>query len=377
VPKNQNVPSVYRAGDNGSFVEVVFASHPIPDESSLRGVEKMFTCIEEAPEDALVIVLISGGGSALMEKPVESVSLEDIQATTKVLLECGASIDEINTIRKHLSAFKGGRLAEHIHPRRVITLLISDVINDRLDTIASGPTVPDATTFHDCQEILRRYKIAKKLPRAVGEHIDSGSADEIPDTPKADNPVFGRVTHHIIGNAAMALNTARKMLSSRRFRVHALEEPMQGEAAEYGARLFHMISEYETNSSSRVAFLNSGELTVTIRGGGTGGRNQEMLLGFLAEWEANREEIVFDDRRFLVFAGAFDGIEGNSPAMGACVDSSTLAKVDYLKMDIKKALKGNDSYSFFKELGQVVETGQTGTNVNDMLMVLIILATPR
>jgi len=369
VPYGQPVADWIRGVNPDAGVEVTFCSHPIPDEAGLGGVEKMLGRIAAAPQDALVLALISGGGSALMPLPAEGISLADKQATNRILLACGAAIDEINCIRKHLSRFKGGQLSVAAYPRRIFSLILSDVVGDDLQTIASGPTVPDTTTFHDAVEIVLKYAIDRLLPPSVLRRLNDGAAGRVPETPKPGLPAFTRTTNLIIGSAGSAAEVARQDLTRRGYQTEIFAADLHGEARAYGAELARRLADF-WKGGGPAAFIATGEFTVTLRGSGKGGRNQEMLLGFLDELqrhpglEANRLS-------WVVLSAAFDGIEGNSGAMGAIIDSSSLQRMQGLGINLRSHLERNDARAVFQSLGDLLVTGQTGTNVNDMTLILI------
>jgi len=351
-----------------------FASHPLPNESGLNGVKKMMNIVENATKNDLVICLISGGGSALMPLPKQGVSLEDLQKINSLLLASGASIQEINTIRKHLSDFKGGNLAKRIYDSSgaiIISLIISDVVGNNLDSIASGPTVPDLTTFNDARKILMKYNLLDKISSSAKKIIEEGIKNSQLENPKEGDICFNNVHNYLIGSVNSAAQEVMKFLKERNFEVQHFSDELMGEAAEFGKKICSMFSDtlelYQKNNNLfNVALIGTGELTVTIKGNGIGGRNQEMLLSFL-DCIKNEEISV----KFLIIGANLDGIEGNSGAMGALVDNNILKQLLIKKLDPRWFLDNNDSNSFFKKFNSEIITGPTGCNVNDLVIVLL------
>jgi glycerate 2-kinase len=369
IPYGQPAPERITAPGHGGAVAVTFCRHPIPDAAGVAGVDKMCRIIAESPADALVMALISGGGSALMPLPAEGIRLEDKMAVNRLLLSCGASIREINCVRKHLSRIKGGGLSATAHPRHVVSLIISDVVGDDLQTIASGPTVPDATTFAEADDIVRRYGIFAHLPPSVRWRLAGGLAGRIPETPKPGDPIFRETVNRIIGSARTAAANARQNLANRGYDARIFATDLHGEARRYGAELAHRLPALRA-AGSRLAAVGTGEFTVTLRGDGLGGRNQEMLLGVLHTLQES-PEMAANHLPWVIISAAFDGIEGNSGAMGAVIDSTSLKRLQHLNIDLRSHLERNDAKAVFQALGDLLVTGQTGTNVNDMTLILI------
>jgi glycerate-2-kinase len=356
-----------------SKIEIQFASHPIPNQNGLYGIQKMMDLINRTHENDLIILLLSGGGSALLPFPSKGINLNDLQSVNSHLLASGASIHEINTIRKHISNFKGGRLAKNLYNKSkatLISLIISDVVGDKLDSIASGPSVPDASTFKDAIEVLKKYKIYDIVPKSVRDHLTEGLKDSILETPKLNDECFKNVFNFLIGSVKVAVEEVTSFLRSKGFIVNTFSNEITGEAREFGKKLFSIISQkfdemYEKNTNKKIALIGTGELTVTIKGSGIGGRNQEMLLSFLDE---NKEsEIPYE---FLIIGANLDGIEGNSEAMGALVDKFILSYIKKNKIETKKFLRNNDSNEFFNLIRTPIISGPTGCNVNDLLLIL-------
>ena len=347
-------------------VAVVEASHPVPDRMSVEAAEKVVELAGTCDERTLVFVLISGGGSALLAMPVEDVSLQDKIKTTEELLKAGASIHEINTIRKHLSAVKGGRLAFYLRKSRTISLIISDVVGDDVSVIASGPTSPDDSTYRDALNILRKYNLVERVPENVVRHLKRGVDGVVPETPKPGDVVFENVSNVVIGGVYDACRAASLHMRRRGYRVIILSTHLVGEAREVGKVISGIAATsckigYPTGKPA--AFVFGGETTVTVRGNGVGGRNQELALS-VAMRIHNLKNVVFASI-------GTDGVDGPTEAAGALSDSTTLAKARGMGMDAENYLLQNDSNTFFTKLGDVILTGHTGTNVGDVCILAI------
>jgi hydroxypyruvate reductase len=336
--------------------------HPLPDARGVAGAERVAAIARAAGEGDLVLCLISGGASALLPLPAPPVTLAEKQEVTRLLLACGAEIREINAIRKHLSAIKGGQLARMAWPARVETLLVSDVIGDAIDVIGSGPTVPDPSTFLDAARVLDRYGIRNRLPAAVRARIELGVAGAIDETPKPDDPLFARVRNTVIGDNRLALDAAARQARELGFRTLILSSAIAGETREI-ARMHAAIAR-EIAASGRpvrppACVLTGGETTVTLRGAGKGGRNQEFALAAALDI-AGLDNVV-------VFSAGTDGTDGPTDAAGAIADGDTLRR----NPDARRYLDANDSYHYFESLGDLVITGPTNTNVADVRILLI------
>lgn len=342
--------------------QVIEAGHPTPDENGVKGAERVIRLAGSADENTLVLTLISGGGSALLAAPQHGISLSAKQRTTDLLLRCGADIHSLNTVRKHLSRVKGGRLAQSIEPGRVISLILSDVIGDNLDVIASGPTAPDTTTFRDAQSVLERFNLTDRIPPEVTAHLAAGARGDVPETPKEGNPVFQRVENRIIAGNGTALEAAYRAAVEAGLRAEILQTPVTGEAGEAGRMLARLALHRKTHDRERpLCLLSGGETTVTVRGSGKGGRNQELALSF-ALYITGTPGIT------LLSAGT-DGTDGPTDAAGALVDGNTVTTAN--EKHARRALAENDSYTFFKTHGGLFSTGPTGTNVMDVQIILI------
>jgi hydroxypyruvate reductase len=333
-------------------IQVIEAGHPVPDENSVRGARAVAELAQEATEHDLLICLISGGGSALLTRPADGLTLDDFQRLTDALLRSGATINELNAVRKHCSGIKGGNLARLAAPARMVTLILSDVIGDPLDVIASGPTVPDTTTVGEAQEVLERHGIR--------------DAVSLRETPKPGDPVFEGVQNVVVGSNRLAALAAVDQARALGFEALLLGTYVEGEArevAQVAAALAKGMRADGDPLSPPACLVWGGETTVTILGGGKGGRNQELALAAalaLDGWPG-----------VLMIALATDGTDGPTDAAGAVVTGETMARARRLGLDARAALDANDSYHFFQALGDLIHTGPTGTNVNDLLFVLV------
>ena len=341
-------------------IEVVEASHPAPDEAGQRAAARLLQAVGGLGADDLVLVLLSGGGSALLAAPMAGITLAEKRGVTKALLACGASIGEINCVRKHLSAIKGGRLALAAAPARVVTLAISDVPGDDLSTIASGPTVPDPTSCADALEIVDRYKI--QLPAAAREALQSGAAE----TPKPGNAGFARCESHVIATAQGSLAAAAQLARDRGITPLVLGDAIEGEARE-GARALGGIAlscaAHGVPLAAPCVLLSGGETTVTVRGSGRGGRNAEFLLGLALALDGHA--------RIHAIAADTDGIDGSEDNAGALLLPDSATRAAAAGIDLRARLAENDAYSVFAAVDDLVVTGPTRTNVNDFRAILI------
>ena len=347
-------------------IVVAEAGHPVPDRSGQRAAARLCAMAAELGRRDLLIVLLSGGASSLLPAPVTGITLADKQRTTQELLRCGASIREINTVRKHLSRIKGGRLAE-LTKATVVTLILSDVLGDDLSAIASGPTVPDPTTYQDAVAILKRYRIWQAVPQRVRQHLDRGCQGLARETPKPGSSLFRRVRHHIVGNNATAVTAVTRAAREAGIRtlVHTLA--VTGEAREAGKRFGAMARNIvrEGKPLQRpCCVVAGGETTVTVTGEGTGGRAQEFAAAAALE--------IAGLAKVWVVAIGTDGTDGPTDAAGAVIDGNTVALAQRLKVDLKGALKRHNTYPALKRLHRLIVTGPTGTNVNDLYLLLVL-----
>jgi len=347
-------------------IKLVEAGHPVPDENGLLGSRSILNIAKRAGQDDLVICLISGGGSALLPLPFPPLALEDKQETTNTLLSCGASIYEINAIRKHMSMLKGGRLAQAVYPATLVSLILSDVVGDDLDVIGSGPTVPDPTTFENCTEIFSKYNILKELPVAVIDHFEAGASGRIPETPKNGDHAFDKAQNLIIGCNINAIIAAKKKAESLGYNTLILSSLIEGET-KHVARMHTAIAREIIRTGNPIqlpaCLLSGGETTVKITGRGLGGRNQEFALAAALDI-ANRGNI-------LVLSAGTDGTDGPTDAAGAFADTRTIARAENLGLQPADFLEDNDSYNFFKHLDDLLITGPTRTNVMDLRIILV------
>jgi len=340
------------------------AGHPIPDASGVDGARRIAALLAETRPNDLVICLISGGGSALMTLPAEGIALGDMQALTAGLLRAGATINEINAIRKHLDVAKGGGLARMAAPARVLALLLSDVVGNPLDVIASGPAVPDTATFADAVALLQRYALWESAPEAIRARLAQGARGEIADTPKAGDPLFDRVQNVVVASNDIAARAAEARAQELGYHAAVWSTYVEGEAREV-ARVQAAFAK-ELSASGRplprpACVISGGETTVTLRGQGKGGRNQEMALAAAMALEG-WEDVA-------IACLATDGTDGPTDASGAYADGGTIARARALGLDAWAHLERNDAYPFFERLGELLLTGPTNTNVNDLTLV--------
>jgi hydroxypyruvate reductase len=359
-------------------VRVLEAGHPHPDAAGVAAGEAVIRLAQQASAGDLVLVLLSGGGSALLTAPAPGVTLEDKREVTDLLLRAGAPIGELNAVRKHLSRLKGGWLARHLAPARSVTLALSDVLGNPLDVIASGPTVPDPSTFADALEVLFRRGVLERVPSRARAYLEDGRAGRHPETPKPGDPVFALARAAVIADLRQAVEAAARQSRELGYLTSVLSVAVEGEAREAGrafGRLLRAVREGRAPPGDRegrrwawtegqpVCLLQGGETTVTVRGPGRGGRNQEFALGAALELDGLPG--------VLVLAAGTDGTDGPTDAAGAVADGTTLARARARGLDPLAALERNDAYPFFQALGDLVVTGPTLTNVNDLMVGLV------
>ncbi len=345
---------------------VLEAAHPVPDAAGVKAAEKIKALLDETQPDDLVFSLISGGGSALLPLPAIDIKLKEKQSVTKMLLGCGATIHEINAVRKHLSQVKGGQMARLAAPAMVVNLMLSDVVGDEMDTIASGPFVPDRSTFEEVAIILAKYKLMKKVPPAVRNHLKKGLTGQVPETPNADDPIFKKITNLIVGSNYISLLAAESEAKAKGYKPLILSSTIEGETREV-ARV-HAALAREVKASGHpikrpACLISGGETTVTIKGKGKGGRNQEFALAAALDLDGIED--------MLVFSAGTDGTDGPTDAAGAMVDGTTCSRAAQAGMSPLKHLNDNNAYPFFEALGDLVMTGPTRTNVMDVRFVLV------
>jgi hydroxypyruvate reductase len=345
---------------------IVEAGHPIPDQKGFEGARKIQTLLKASGSGDLVIFLLSGGGSALLPLPAGGITLEEKQQVTQLLLDCGADIAEINTIRKHISQIKGGWLARWAYPSTVIGFILSDVVGDPLDVIGSGPTVPDPSTYEDAWGILRKFDLINKVPASIQKHLSMGREGKVEETPKPGERVFEKVYHMIIGSNIIALRSAEREASSLGLHTVILSSSIVGDTRE--AARFHSAIAKEVLSSGHplpkpACIISGGETTVTIKGSGLGGRNQEFALAAALE--------IGGSEKIVLLSGGTDGTDGPTDAAGALADHTTIERARAMGLNPKAHLENNDSYTLFKRLGDLLITGPTHTNVMDVRVILV------
>jgi glycerate 2-kinase len=339
-------------------VEIADAGHPVPDARGLAASARLLELAQGAGEEDLVLFLVSGGGSALTPAPAPPITLAEKQELTRLLLASGATIGELNAVRKHLSRFKGGQLARAASPASVLTLALSDVIGDPLDVIASGPTAPDPTTFADAREVLARRGLAGRVPASIAARLDAGLRGEIEETPKPGDRLFDRVTNVVIGNNTLIADAAVAAASRLGYRPHLLTRELQGEAREVACELVARARRLEPPA----CLIAAGETTVTVKGKGRGGRCQEFAL-------AAALEITPADRMTALAAGT-DGSDGPTDAAGAIVDADSVTRGTRAGGDARRAMEENDAYRFLTASGDLIVSGATRTNLLDLYLVL-------
>ncbi|MFN2127402.1 MAG: glycerate kinase [Anaerolineales bacterium] len=347
-------------------ISVIEGGHPVPDQRSKDAAKRIVQSLSKTKGDDLVICLISGGGSSLLTLPVEEISLDHIQILTKILLESGATINEINCLRKHISQVKGGQLARFAAPARIASLILSDVVGDPIDVIGSGPTTPDPTTYLDAIRILEKYGIVNEVPTQIEQHLKLGLRGQIPETPKPDDPIFTKTENKIIGNNFLAAKAAVSQAKQSGFNTMLLTTSLQGEANIAGKMIAAVAKQIATTGDPiprPACIIIGGETTVTIRGNGKGGRNQELALGAVKD--------IAGLQNTLLITLATDGDDGSTDAAGAVVTGETLDRVISIGQNPTDYLQRNDSYEFFNSLNDLLKPGLTGTNVNDLIFLML------
>lgn len=342
------------------------AGHPLPDERGLHAAQQTASFLQQAGPRDRILALISGGASALLPLPAPGLTLADLQAVSTALLNSGATIAELNAVRKHLERIKGGGMARLAAPAPLSALILSDVVGDTLDVIAGGPTVPDPTTYADAWAVLEKYALLDHTPPAVVRHLQAGLAGRIPETPFPKDPLFAQITHHLIGSNRQAALAACQEAERLGYRSLLLTSKLEGEARRVGrviAALARSARWYDVRQKPSVCLVLGGETTVTVRGSGQGGRNQELALAAAIDLDG------IDGA--AVMALATDGRDGPTDAAGAIVDGHTMALARGLGLDPAAALNNNDAYPFLEKVGALMFTGPTGANVGDVTVILV------
>jgi glycerate 2-kinase len=350
-------------------VDVIGASHPLPDEAGLKAAQMIADRVQDAQQNELVLVLVSGGGSALIPYPASQITLQEKIAATDLLLACGATINQINCVRKHLSRLKGGGLARMAAPADLHALILSDVLGDDLSSIASGPTVADDTTYADAIEILEAKGIWDQVPASVRQHLEQGKQGRIAETPKPGDDIFKNTRHTLIGSNTISVNAMLVAARKLNYEAELYSEHLSGEARTVGATLVAQCVERRIKSPTQnkpIALLAGGETTVTLKGNGRGGRNQEMALAFAL---AAEQHGLTGNWAFL--SGGTDGRDGPTDAAGGIVDNNSIKRMTQAGVNPIERLENNDSYTALKASEDLVNTGATGTNVADLQILLI------
>jgi glycerate 2-kinase len=346
------------------FIGVTEAGHPVPDVNGLQGTKQILPIVEKAGKDDLVICLISGGGSALLADVPEGCTLEDLKIVSSLLLRCGANITEMNCIRKHLSGVKGGLLSKAAFPARVVSLILSDVIGDPLDVIASGPTAPDPTTFADAITIIYNYKIKNEIPVQIYRVLQEGSEKKRQETLKESDEIFLKTTNLIIGTNKLALQTAKEKAESFGFESRILSNTINGNVNDVVRYIVETAGKVKIEKYDRtICLLFAGEPTVKVTGNGLGGRNQHLAL--------SAAMLLRNTPGITILSAGTDGNDGPTDAAGAVVDSETINHAVLINADPQKYLLEFDSYNFFKRTGGQIVTGPTRTNVMDLIVVIV------
>jgi glycerate-2-kinase len=350
-----------RASSRLEKITAYEAAHPVPDDNGVAATRGIVGLVREADEKTLILCLISGGGSALFVAPREGITLREKQEVTDLLLKSGATINELNAVRKHLSMVKGGRLAEIAYPASIISLIVSDVIGDSLDVIASGPTAPDTSTYDGARAVLEKYQLTDRVPKAVLSMLERGARGEIAETPKQGDDIFSSVQNIVVASNSTALLAAKEKAEGLGFHTSILSSTLQGEAREVARLLAHRAR--TANLNRPFCLLSGGETTVTVKGAGLGGRNTELALAFALEIE--------EINGITLLSAGTDGTDGPTDAAGAVVDGQTISRARSMNLDATTYLNDNNSYTFFQKTDDLLITGPTGTNVMDIQIILV------
>ncbi len=346
-------------------IAVYEAGHPIPDENGVLATEEVLRLLKQADENTFVVFLISGGGSALLCCPYEGVSFAEKQAVTRLLLKAGANIQELNAVRKHISAVKGGRLAEIAYPAKMVSLILSDVIGDQLDVIASGPTSPDTSTYDNAMKVIQKYGLAARMPGNIINFLTKGTQGYIPETPKMGALIFSGMNNIIIGSNAIAVEAAKKAAERSGYKTTVISTELSGEASQVAKDLAKAALDRKKmlHRGEKVCLIASGETTVTVKGDGKGGRNTELALAFGIE--------IQGEPGITFLSADTDGTDGPTDAAGAIVTSQMISEAVKYELDPQDYLTRNDSDIFFSTIKGLIITGPTGTNVMDIQLILL------
>ena len=361
------VTTKYHHALHTTKIKIIEGAHPVPDENCVNAVAQTKQLLKKVTKNDIVICLLSGGASALWCDVPPGATLKEVQATFDQLIKSGAAIHEINTVRKHLSNFKGGQLVRFCGGAAVFSFLISDVPHDELDVIASGPTVPDASTFQDANAILEKYNLLSSLPQSIGQHIENGIKGTIEETPKPGDPLFYNTVNKIIGNNEMAVLAAANMAKTLGYNTHIIDRLITGDAEVEAKKLVNLASRYSGKKS--VCIIQGGETTVKVTGKGKGGRNQHFVLIALNELNKLKQQNTYNE--ITILSGGTDGTDGPTDATGAVGDNDTLIQVLHQGLSIEKYLKKQDAYHFFKQTNSLIITGPTQTNVMDIMIAIV------
>ncbi len=341
-----------------SHVRLAEAAHPVPDARGQAAARRMLALAGSAGRDDLILFLVSGGGSALTPAPALGISLSEKQAVTGLLLAAGATINEVNAVRKHVSDFKGGQLARAASPAPVLALILSDVIGDPLDVIASGPTAPDPTTFAEALDVLIQHNVLDRVPLSIRSRLEAGRRGKVAETPKPGDPLFARVSNHIVGNNTLIIDAAAASARALGYEPHLLTRALHGEARQVAAELVKQGRRLRPPA----CLIAGGETTVTVRGRGLGGRCQEFALAAALALPASED--------LVVLAAGTDGTDGPTEAAGALIDDGTVSRGRAAGLNARQTLDDNDSHRYLRASGDLIVTGPTNTNLLDLYLVL-------
>jgi len=348
------------------YMKVMEAGHPVPDENSLLAARRTLQLLKSCQPSDIVICLLSGGASAIWALPADPITLDEKKRANQLLLKCGANIHEVNAVRKHLSQIKGGRLAQTAYPIKLLTLAISDVVGDNLSSIGSGPTVGDPSTFKTALEVVNNYGLPAHLPQSILDYLWAGAKGEIRETPKPSDPIFKNNIELVISSNRQALQTAEQTGRYLGYKTKIMSDKLVGEARQIGSNLIEQARQLAVTrglDDPPMMLIYGGETTVTVKGSGNGGRNQELVLAAALQME-NLENV-------LIASVGTDGTDGPTDAAGAFADNKTLTKGAEAGINAQESLDNNDSYHYFDRVGDLIKTGPTGTNVMDIQLIII------